>query len=994
MSLGNYIIFGAGAIGRQAIEYIGKENIDFYIDNSSEKQSKDFYGFKVYSLEDAAELIKDQTVVIAVSGKYLNEIKNQIENSKIKKYETIIEAKIRFTKENIEKRVDYIGIYNKAIEWIKNNTVENEGIINSSNIRKSYPEVTGYYIPTLIRWGYRDLAVQYAKWLCSIQKDDGSWYDTYDKSPYVFDTAQILKGLIAVREIYPYVDENIIKGCDWVLSNMQDTGRLTTPDMYAWGEKRTCSEIIHLYCLSPLKEAGVIFGKNEYISAAERILEYYKKNNYDEIMNFGLLSHFYAYVMEALLDMGEADMAKEAMKRITKFQNADGMIPAYNNVHWVCSTGLFQLALVWFRLGNIECGNKAFEYACKLQNESGGWYGSYMTEESNKEENDYFPTGEISWAVKYFLDALYYKNIAEFNFHASDFLDSIDKNDGRYICIKEAVNSEKSLKVLDVGCGKGRYLKNLTEDVPQNKYYGIDLSENVMEGIGGYGITKEFGSLTDIPYSDNSFDIVYTCEALEHAVDIKSAIKEMARVTKPGGTIIVIDKNKSMLGAMDIGAWESWFDINELSDIMSEYCYDIEIFENIPYENKKNGLFCGWYGTVKERIKMNNEYDICLENWLNGIYSEIKFWDNFIKTNGNIFYEKKQDEYKILINKNRHFVLEDDLSKDMYGKDFYFIDVGSGPFSRCGFATDKVKLHHMAVDPLADVYKIIKSNAGIDNGVNLQSGFCELLDKKFKPNTFDLVHMSNSLDHSFDPVLGIYQLLNICKIGGKVILRHKKNEAENAWYEGFHQWNLLVDYDEKQFLIWRNEETYNITEIFKDYADIECYQDPLERIFQRVVLKKKKDISIPKNDLYDILFEKIYNFMINNILNDVISGNKSPKNIFINNMVNKIEKVKQDEFTDYCKKQEINKIVIYGYGTIGEKLVELVDKSNIEYIVLDKREISNEKITTIRPNNYQFDKSVDKIVITVFDGKEKIKEGFIKLGYENEKIEYVKDFIK
>lgn len=597
--MSSYIIFGAGEIGKQVIEYIGKEDIDFYIDNSTEKQSSGFYGFKVYSFGEAAKIIKNQTVIIAVSERYVDEIKTQIEKSGITNYKMFSDLRTKIIKDRIDKRIDYISVYNKAVEWVKTNTVENEGIINNSNLRKAYPEVTGYYIPTLIRWGYRDIAVQYAKWLCSIQKDDGSWYDTFDKAPYVFDTAQILKGLIAIREIYPCVDENIKKGCDWILSNMQESGRLTTPDMSAWGTNKVCSEIIHLYCLSPLKEAGKIFGKNEYISVAEKILAYYKNNNYDEIMNFGLLSHFYAYVMEALLDMGEAEMAKEAMGKIEKIQNADGMVPAYNNVHWVCSTGLFQLALVWFRIGNVKCGNKAFEYACKLQNESGGWYGSYMIEQSKDENNDYFPVGEISWAVKYFLDALYYKNLAEFDMWSSEFLDRIDENDGRYVYIKNNIqSSDKILKILDIGCGKGRYLKNLIKDMPMNNYYAVDISEKVMKNIEG--IEKRKGTLTNIPYPDNTFDIVYSCEALEHAIDIKSSINEMARVTKPEGKIIILDKNIEKLGALEIGDWEQWFDEKELSDIMNMYCSKVEIVKNVPYENKSDELFCGWCGIVKK----------------------------------------------------------------------------------------------------------------------------------------------------------------------------------------------------------------------------------------------------------------------------------------------------------------------------------------------------------------------------------------------------------
>ena len=69
-----------------------------------------------------------------------------------------------------------------------------------------------------------------------------------------------------------------------------------------------------------------------------------------------------------MIDLGEVEMASEAMAKMESYQKESGAIPGLNNCDWVCSTGLFQLALVWYRLGNYQCADKAFEYACKLQN--------------------------------------------------------------------------------------------------------------------------------------------------------------------------------------------------------------------------------------------------------------------------------------------------------------------------------------------------------------------------------------------------------------------------------------------------------------------------------------------------------------------------------------------------------------------------------------------------------------------------------------------------
>lgn len=597
--MNKYICFGAGFLGNQAIEVIGKENIKFFIDNDIEKQKRKFNDFEVLSLENAKKSIGDSTVIIALSVKYQEEVKKQLKDEGIIKFKSISDLKFEYTREKILKRKNYIDVYKKTIKWILKNSIKNEGIINNTNLIKSYPEVTGYYIPTLIRWGYKELAVSYAKWLCNIQHEDGSWYDTFGENPYIFDTAQILKGLISIRNLYPEVDKHIIAGCDWILTNMSDEGRLISPMENAWGDGKTFSELIHTYCISPIKESGIIFNRKDYIDKANKIAEYYTTECKEQILNFDLLSHFYAYVMEAMIDIGRIDLAEEAMDKIALLQKESGAVPAYNNVDWVCSTGLFQLALVWFRLGNIERGNRTFEYACKLQNDTGGWFGSYISEVNSLENNSYFPNSEISWANKYFLDALYYKNLSQFEKMASIFKDKIEKNDGRYQCIENIIKSikGKSNKILDIGCGKGCYLNNLVVDYPENDYYAADLSLNVMNYLYLDAVTKKQGSLTNIPFDDEYFDIVYTCEALEHAVDIKNAVKELCRVTKSGGKIAVIDKNKDQLGYFDIEEWEQWFDEFELKNELSKYCSSVNVIKNIDFDDKSDtGLFYCWIG--------------------------------------------------------------------------------------------------------------------------------------------------------------------------------------------------------------------------------------------------------------------------------------------------------------------------------------------------------------------------------------------------------------
>lgn len=597
-------IFGAGNIGMAALNIIGEDYVTCFIDNNKDIHGSSILGKKVISLEDFLQMHMEEKIVVSVSMKYEKEIIDQLAKKKIENYCTLTDIKHELIKIKTDNGIDYLSVYNKTIKWIKSNTIDGEGIICCSSLRKPYPEVSGYYIPTLLRWGYRELALQYAKWLVSIQNEDGSWCDTEGIAPYIFDTAQIIKGLLAIRDIYPKVDDSIIKGCDWILSHMTEEGRLVSPIKDLWGDGKTFSELIHTYCISPIIEVGRIFDKTEFLEKADKIAAYYTTVCRDNILNFDLLSHFQAYVLEAMIDIGHEEIAVEAMEKIALLQKESGAIPGYNNVDWVCSTGLFQLALVWFRLGDMSRGNRAFEYACKLQNESGGWFGSYLSEERSDEENTYFPDSEISWASKYFLDALYYKQLLEFENQAARFVETIDVKDGRYQCIEKMFkkyDSANSISALDVGCGKGRYLRNLILAFPSNYYCAVDMSTKVM----GYfddlkKINKIQGSLTNIPFADNHFDITYTCEALEHAIDIEKAVSELCRVTKPGGVIAIVDKNIDMMGYLDIDEWEQWFSEEYITDMLMKYCSEIYVEKDISYDGiPANGLFLCWFGKKK-----------------------------------------------------------------------------------------------------------------------------------------------------------------------------------------------------------------------------------------------------------------------------------------------------------------------------------------------------------------------------------------------------------
>ena len=152
MEMKKYILFGAGYYATVAISLLGKENIEFIMDNNRDKAGSSVEGIAVYPYCEKKSQCGHYTIVISVSDRYCPQIEEQLKKDGFKNFLTVGRIQSEQTRKKIEGRFDNISVYKKAIGWIKNNSVDGQAIICNTGKRKGYPEVTGYYIPTLIRW--------------------------------------------------------------------------------------------------------------------------------------------------------------------------------------------------------------------------------------------------------------------------------------------------------------------------------------------------------------------------------------------------------------------------------------------------------------------------------------------------------------------------------------------------------------------------------------------------------------------------------------------------------------------------------------------------------------------------------------------------------------------------------------------------------------------------------------------------------------------------
>lgn len=108
--------------------------------------------------------------------------------------------------------------------------------------------------------------------------------------------------------------------------------------------------------------------------------------------------------------------------------------------------------------------------------------------------------------------------------------------------IRDLAGHLEGKSILDVGCGTGRHLTCFR---PDNKLFGIDQSDEMLgtarERMGQASF--QIASAEEIPFDTNSFDLVYSVRVLQHIRNQEQAIREMVRVCKPNGMLIIVSYN-------------------------------------------------------------------------------------------------------------------------------------------------------------------------------------------------------------------------------------------------------------------------------------------------------------------------------------------------------------------------------------------------------------------------------------------------------------------
>lgn len=95
-------------------------------------------------------------------------------------------------------------------------------------------------------------------------------------------------------------------------------------------------------------------------------------------------------------------------------------------------------------------------------------------------------------------------------------------------------------RLLDVGAGAGRHAFEAARRGASVVAVDIDAASlKDVAAVGDGGCTCVLGSALELPFGDGAFDRVIAAEVMEHVGDDRGALRELARVTRPGGVIAV-----------------------------------------------------------------------------------------------------------------------------------------------------------------------------------------------------------------------------------------------------------------------------------------------------------------------------------------------------------------------------------------------------------------------------------------------------------------------
>jgi len=345
-----------------------------------------------------------------------------------------------------------------AAEWLleAQRATPDDGVAHSYNIKTggwmaSYPETTGYVIPTLYDYAhhfdkpqYRDAALKMARWEVAVQLPDGGvragTMAAEIVAPTIFNTGQVLFGLArAAKESGDAtIHDSLVRAADWLVAAQDDDGcwrRFVSPFAHSQnGTYNTRSAF-------GLVRAHEVVGDARYLDSADRNVHWALStalangwlpgNCLTTNPDDRALTHTIAYSIRGILEVGVATenptyikAALSMARRVADRQNADGSLSGYFSPQWEplcdwsCVTGNSQMALNWYRIAKatgetdlMTHARAANRFNMRIQKLDGPLTMRGAMKGSHPIGEDYMQWKFPNWATKFFMDGLMFERL-------------------------------------------------------------------------------------------------------------------------------------------------------------------------------------------------------------------------------------------------------------------------------------------------------------------------------------------------------------------------------------------------------------------------------------------------------------------------------------------------------------------------------------------------------------------------------------------------------
>jgi SAM-dependent methyltransferase len=145
--------------------------------------------------------------------------------------------------------------------------------------------------------------------------------------------------------------------------------------------------------------------------------------------------------------------------------------------------------------------------------------------------------------------------------------------------------TDRRPRILDVGCGTGANLLMLSK---YGDAEGVDVSEDALAFCRERGLANvKLGAAEELPYDDGTFDLVTALDVVEHLDDDLAGLREMRRVLRPGGRVLLFVPTFMFLWGLqdDVSNHRRRYRMPELQRVLEQAGFEVErtTYANITF---------------------------------------------------------------------------------------------------------------------------------------------------------------------------------------------------------------------------------------------------------------------------------------------------------------------------------------------------------------------------------------------------------------------------